>query len=89
MSGRIAGRVAFITGAARGQGRAHAIALAREGADVVCVDVPNNLETLPSFPGTAEPSPCTGTCAGKRISMPPSSEPSASWADWTSWWPMK
>jgi NAD(P)-dependent dehydrogenase (short-subunit alcohol dehydrogenase family) len=54
MSGRIAGRVAFITGAARGQGRAHAIALAREGADVVCLDVPNNLETLPYSPGTAE-----------------------------------
>ena len=54
MSGRIAGRVASITGAARGQGRAHAIALAREGADVVCVDVPNNLETLPYSPGTAE-----------------------------------
>src|SRR3712207_5731949 len=44
MSGRLAGRVAFITGAARGQGRAHAIALAREGADVVCLDVPDNLD---------------------------------------------
>jgi SDR family mycofactocin-dependent oxidoreductase len=38
-SGRVAGKVAFITGAARGQGRAHAVALAAEGADVVAVDV--------------------------------------------------
>ena len=54
MTGRLEGRVAFITGAARGQGRAHAIALAREGADVVCLDVPDDLETLPYAPGTAE-----------------------------------
>jgi len=54
MSGRLTGRVAFITGAARGQGRAHAIALAREGADVVCLDVPDSLQTLPYSPGTAE-----------------------------------
>ena len=33
------GRVAFVTGAARGQGRSHAIRLASEGADVVAIDV--------------------------------------------------
>jgi SDR family mycofactocin-dependent oxidoreductase len=33
------GRVAFITGAARGQGRAHAIRLAREGADIIALDI--------------------------------------------------
>jgi SDR family mycofactocin-dependent oxidoreductase len=33
------GRVAFVTGAARGQGRAHAIRLAREGADIIAIDV--------------------------------------------------
>jgi NAD(P)-dependent dehydrogenase (short-subunit alcohol dehydrogenase family) len=34
MTGRVEGKVAFITGAARGQGRSHAITLAREGADM-------------------------------------------------------
>src|SRR3954467_5359267 len=38
--GALDGRVAFITGGARGQGRAHAIALAAEGADVVIADAP-------------------------------------------------
>ncbi|MGK5170152.1 mycofactocin-coupled SDR family oxidoreductase [Geodermatophilus sp. CPCC 205761] len=40
MSGRVAGKVALITGAGRGQGRNHAVRLAREGADVIAVDVP-------------------------------------------------
>ncbi|WNG87533.1 mycofactocin-coupled SDR family oxidoreductase [Mycobacterium sp. ITM-2016-00317] len=37
--GRVDGKVAFITGAGRGQGRSHAIALAREGADIIAVDI--------------------------------------------------
>jgi SDR family mycofactocin-dependent oxidoreductase len=37
--GALDGRVAFITGAARGQGRAHAIRLASEGADIIAIDV--------------------------------------------------
>lgn len=39
MAGRVAGKVAFITGAARGQGRSHAVRLAQEGADIIAVDV--------------------------------------------------
>jgi len=39
MSGRVEGKVAFITGAARGQGRSHALRLAEEGADIIAVDV--------------------------------------------------
>ena len=39
MTGRVEGKVAFITGAARGQGRSHALTLAREGADIIAVDI--------------------------------------------------
>ncbi len=37
--GVLEGKVAFITGAARGQGRSHAIRLAQEGADIIAVDI--------------------------------------------------
>lgn len=37
--GRVAGKVALVTGAARGQGRSHAVRLAAEGADVIAVDI--------------------------------------------------
>jgi SDR family mycofactocin-dependent oxidoreductase len=47
MSGRVAGKVALVTGAARGQGRADALRLAEEGADVIVVDV---CAPLPSVP---------------------------------------
>src|SRR3984885_1690878 len=39
MTGRVEGKVAFITGAARGQGRSHAVRLAQEGADIIAVDI--------------------------------------------------
>jgi (+)-trans-carveol dehydrogenase len=39
MTGRVEGRVAFITGAARGQGRSHAVRLAQEGADIIAIDI--------------------------------------------------
>src|SRR5258708_37115746 len=42
--GRMDGRVAFITGAARGQGRSHAVRLAEEGADIVGVDICRQLD---------------------------------------------
>jgi len=39
VAGKLEGKVAFITGAARGQGRSHAIRLAEEGADIIAVDI--------------------------------------------------
>ena len=49
MAGRVEGKVAFITGAARGQGRSHAIRLAEEGADIIAVDVMQDVDTV-SYP---------------------------------------
>jgi SDR family mycofactocin-dependent oxidoreductase len=46
MAGRVAGKVAFITGAGRGQGRSHAIRLAEEGADIIAVDICQDYETV-------------------------------------------
>jgi (+)-trans-carveol dehydrogenase len=53
MSGRVEGKVAFITGAARGQGRSHAIRLAQEGADIIAVDVCEDVATVP-YSGATE-----------------------------------
>jgi len=47
MTGKLEGKVAFITGAARGQGRSHAITLAKEGADIIAVDICKQVETVP------------------------------------------
>ena len=44
--GRVAGKVAFITGAARGQGRSHAVRLAEEGADIIAVDLCEDIESI-------------------------------------------
>ena len=44
--GRVAGKVAFVTGAARGQGRAHAVRLAEEGADIIAVDLCRDIDTI-------------------------------------------
>jgi SDR family mycofactocin-dependent oxidoreductase len=46
MTGRVAGKVAFITGAGRGQGRSHAIRLAEEGADIIAVDIGRDYDTV-------------------------------------------
>ena len=43
--GRLSGKVAFVTGAARGQGRSHAVRLAEEGADILAVDICESIET--------------------------------------------
>ncbi|WP_328351548.1 mycofactocin-coupled SDR family oxidoreductase [Mycobacterium sp. NBC_00419] len=50
--GTLEGRVAFVTGAARGQGRAHAVRLAREGADVIVSDVCATVSDTIPYPGT-------------------------------------
>jgi len=44
---RLEGKVALITGAARGQGRSHALRLAEEGADIIALDVCRQIETVP------------------------------------------
>lgn len=46
MAGRVEGKVAFVTGAARGQGRAHAVRLAQEGADIIAVDICKKIDTV-------------------------------------------
>jgi SDR family mycofactocin-dependent oxidoreductase len=47
--GKLDGKVAFITGAARGQGRSHAVRLAQEGADIIAVDLCDQIATV-SYP---------------------------------------
>jgi SDR family mycofactocin-dependent oxidoreductase len=44
--GRVEGKVAFITGAARGQGRSHAVRLAQEGADIIAVDICRDVDSV-------------------------------------------
>jgi SDR family mycofactocin-dependent oxidoreductase len=46
MAGRVEGKVAFITGAARGQGRSHALRLAEEGADIIAVDLCEDIKSV-------------------------------------------
>jgi (+)-trans-carveol dehydrogenase len=47
MTGRLEGKVAFITGAGRGQGRSHAVMMAREGADIIAVDMCTDVASVP------------------------------------------
>lgn len=65
-------RVAMITGAARGQGRAHAVRLAADGIDVIAVDICADIETIPYPMGTRDE--LEETCrlvekAGQRASL--------------------
>ena len=52
--GRVEGKVAFITGAARGQGRSHAIRLAEEGADIIAIDLCGPVPNVEYPPATPE-----------------------------------
>jgi SDR family mycofactocin-dependent oxidoreductase len=54
MSGRLEGKVVLVTGAARGQGRAHAVRMAEEGADVIAVDICRQIDSNPYPLATAE-----------------------------------
>jgi (+)-trans-carveol dehydrogenase len=47
MSDRLKNKVAFVTGAARGQGRSHAIRLAEEGADIIAIDICAQVDSVP------------------------------------------
>jgi SDR family mycofactocin-dependent oxidoreductase len=52
--GKLEGKVAFITGAARGQGRSHAVRLASEGADIIAVDICKQIDSVRYPLGTPE-----------------------------------
>lgn len=59
--------MAFITGAARGQGRAHAVKLASEGADIIAVDLFDQIASVPYPMATPEDMAATVEDAGARI----------------------
>jgi len=52
--GMLEGKVAFVTGAARGQGRSHALRMAQEGADIIAVDLCGQIGTVPYPMATPE-----------------------------------
>jgi SDR family mycofactocin-dependent oxidoreductase len=67
---RLEGKIAFITGAARGQGRSHAIRLATEGADIIAVDICKQIDTVPyplSTPEDLEQTVKEVEALGRRI----------------------
>jgi (+)-trans-carveol dehydrogenase len=54
MSDRVKGKVAFVTGLARGQGRSHAMRLAEEGADIIGIDLCEDIPENPPYHGSTE-----------------------------------
>ncbi|MEU5880522.1 mycofactocin-coupled SDR family oxidoreductase [Spirillospora sp. NPDC047279] len=70
MPGRVEGKVAFITGAARGQGRSHAVRLAQEGADIIAIDICKQLDSVPipmSTPDDLDETVALVEATGRRI----------------------
>ncbi|WP_433801838.1 mycofactocin-coupled SDR family oxidoreductase [Actinomycetospora sp. CA-084318] len=72
MSGRMQGKVVLITGAARGQGRSHAVRLAEEGADIIAVDSCAGIDTVTGKYPPATPEDLDETVAevektGRRV----------------------
>jgi SDR family mycofactocin-dependent oxidoreductase len=68
--GKLDGKVAFITGAARGQGRAHAVKMAEEGAAIVAVDICDQIESVAypmATPADLEETAKLVEAAGSRI----------------------
>ena len=86
--GSLDGKVAFITGAARGMGRAHAVKLAGEGADIIAIDVCAEFDST-DYPG-ATADDLAETCKlvegqGRRILARQADVRDA--ARWTRWSP--
>ncbi|MEV5361091.1 mycofactocin-coupled SDR family oxidoreductase [Micrococcus luteus] len=71
MTGKLEGRVAFITGAARGQGRAHAVRMAQEGADIIAVDIAGraapSVKYNPATPDDLDETVRQVSATGRRI----------------------
>src|ERR1700738_1526163 len=73
MAGRVEGKVAFVTGAARGQGRSHAVRLAQEGADIIAVDLAGQGASVPypmATPGELDQTGKGGGALDRRIVAP-------------------
>jgi (+)-trans-carveol dehydrogenase len=67
--GRVDGKVAYIPGAARGQGRSHAVRLAEEGADIIAVDICSEVEwniAQPATPDYLAETPMSATTVRSR-----------------------
>jgi SDR family mycofactocin-dependent oxidoreductase len=71
MGTRLQGKVAFITGAARGQGRSHAVRLAQEGADIIAIDCCKDIDTVKypmASPGDLQDTVAAVEATGRGIS---------------------
>ena len=104
MGNGLDGKVAFITGAARGQGRSHAVRFAEEGADIIAVDLCEQIDSVTYPMATREDLDETVNLVektGRRIvaeqaDVRDSSDSKRLWhrewpssADWTSSWPTR